>query len=98
MRYQTATGFSRWTLPAFALLWLQGCASGPDTVYMDRPVEIPVPFVQVIDQRLTLDCEPRTDIPQSGKLTVRQAKDRLAAVEDALAFCRNQLAEIRAVR
>lgn len=98
MRYQTASSFSMSTLPVFALLLLQGCESGPDTVYLDRPVEIPVPFVQVIDQRLTIDCEPRTDIPQSGKLTVRQAKDRLAAVEDALAFCRAQIAEIRAVR
>ena len=81
-----------------ALLVLSGCASEPQTVYVERPIEVPVPFIQALDPRLTVDCQPRTDVPQSGRLTVGQVLDRLGAVEDALALCRNQLAEIRSTR
>jgi hypothetical protein len=51
--------------------------------------------VKKIDDRLTADCEPRTSVPFDGSLTVDDAQKRLAAVEDALALCRNQVAEIR---
>jgi hypothetical protein len=64
-------------------------------VYRDRPVEVPVPVVQKVPGRLTADCEPRTAVPFSGALLVGDVLDRLAAVEDALAICRNQVAEIR---
>lgn len=96
MQFPTVHGFwkSTWLLPA--LTGLAGCGSVPQTVYVDRPIEVPVPFVQTIDPRLTADCEPRTDVPQAGRLTVAQVLDRLGAVEDALALCRNQVAEIRA--
>jgi len=57
-----------------------------------------VPVVQKVDDRLTADCEPRTDVPYAGALTVKDVLDRLAATEDALATCRNQVAEIRAAQ
>ncbi len=80
-----------------ALIALVGCESVPQLVYRDRVVEKPVPVVQSIDPRLSKDCQPQTDVPQTGALTAAQVLDRLAAVEDALAFCRGQLGEIRAL-
>lgn len=88
----------RLTLLLCALLVLSACGNAPQVVYRDRAVEVPVPVVQPLDPRLTADCPARTDVPQTGPLTVRQALDRLAAVEDALATCRNQVAVMREAR
>lgn len=65
---------------------------------MDRTIEVPVPVVQPIPDRLTRDCEPRTDVTYDGPLTVALVLERLAAVEDALAVCRNQVGELRGAR
>lgn len=51
-----------------------------------------------MDPRLTADCVPRTDLPPDGPLTINAMKERLAAVEDALAICRNDKALQRAAR
>lgn len=67
-------------------------------MYQDRPVPVPVPVVQKVDERLTRDCEPKTDVPYAGALTVGDVLARLAATEDALAICRNQVAEIRGAK
>lgn len=64
-------------------------------MFKDRVIKIPVPVRAELDPRLTADCPPRFDVPTSGRLTVLSALDRLAAVEEALAQCRNQLSEIR---
>lgn len=64
-------------------------------VYRDRPVEIPVPTLKPLPESLTRDCMPRTQVPYSGALTVGDALERLAAVEDALALCWGQIAAIR---
>jgi hypothetical protein len=97
--YQIARRCWRWILPVPVLLMLLACESAPpQVVYVDRPVEVPVPVVQKVEERLTQDCEPRTDVPYSGALPVGAALERLAAVEDALAICRNQVAEIRGAK
>lgn len=75
---------------------LQGCASAP-VARSTEPVEIPTPVVEKIDQALTKDCEPHYRYPKAS-LKIRDIKDRLAATEDALAICRNQLENIRAVQ
>lgn len=67
-------------------------------VYRDRPVEVPKPVVRPVPDRLTRDCVPATAVPFDGALTVKDVLDRLAAVEDALALCRNQVAEIRGAK
>jgi hypothetical protein len=54
-----------------------------------------VPVVQPIDPRLTADCVPSTSVPADGPLTLRQALERLDAVEFALDLCRNDKAELR---
>lgn len=59
-------------------------------------MEVPVPVVQKLPADLVKDCQPRTSVPEHGALTVDDTLERLAAVEDALAFCRNQLGVIRA--
>ena len=64
-------------------------------VYRDRTIEVPVPVVRPLPARLTADCEPRVRVPADGPLTVAAVLDRLAATEDALAVCRNQLGELR---
>lgn len=95
MRYPAVMSFWPSILLLCALLGLQGCESAPRVVYRDRIVNNPVPVVQQVDPRLTADCEPKTDIPQTGKLTTKDAMERLAAVEDALAICRNDKARLR---
>lgn len=97
MRNRIARRCSRWTLPALALLTLSACAHEPETVFRDQLVEVPVPVVQRLPERLTRDCEPRTGVPFAGALTVADVLERLAAVEDALAVCRAQAGELRAV-
>lgn len=86
---------SNWILPLLVLGTLSACASGPPVVWRDRIVPKPVPVVQPIDPRLTEDCPPSTSVPAQGPLTVRQALERLEAVEFALDLCRNDKAELR---
>lgn len=62
------------------------------------PIRVPVPVVKPLPDRLVRDCAPRTGVPATGALTVGDALERLAAVEDAIAICRNQLGEIRAAQ
>ncbi len=73
---------------------LAGCAS-ERVVTRVEVKELPVPVVEKIDPSLTKDCEPKYRYPASS-LKIRDIKDRLAATEDALAICRNQLENIRA--
>ena len=73
------------------LLLLAGCK----TVYVDRPVEVPVPVFQPIAPAAVADCPPDYRIPDH-ELTVRQAVARLHSVEAALAACRARMAQIRA--
>jgi len=73
---------------------LTACGAAPP-VFTDRTVEIPVAVVKPLPERLTADCKPAVDVPATGPLPVSLAFSRLAAVEDALAACRAQLAEIR---
>lgn len=84
-------------MPLCALLALPGCAT-ERVVYRDRVVEVPLPVPAKLDPMLTADCAPETVLPPSGSLPVSDALDRLAAVEDALALCRKQLAEIRSTQ
>jgi hypothetical protein len=58
-------------------------------------VKVPYPVVEKLSDELTRDCEPRYRYPSSA-MTVEAVKDRLEAVEDALAICRNEKALIRA--
>lgn len=81
-----------------ALATLTGCASEPPVVYRDRLVEVPLPVRAKIDPQLVADCEPRYDPPQAGPLPVDSALQRLAAVEDALEMCRQQLEALRQVK
>lgn len=71
---------------------LPGCAN---VRYKDRVTEVPVPVRVPVDPRLTADCAPRFDVPGAGPLTLFDVLSRLAAAEEALQQCRNQLNEIR---
>ena len=82
--------------PPFALALLTGCASAPQVVYRDRPISVPVPVVRPLPAELTADCPPAGGVAP-GALTVGAVLTRLADVEDALAKCRGQLAQIRAL-
>ena len=62
---------------------------------MERAVEIPVPVLKPLPERLTRDCTPRTEVPYNGALTVADVLERLAAVEDALAGCWGRITTIR---
>lgn len=95
MKTQTVRRCSPWILLASALPLLQACETVPEVVYRDRPVEVPVPVVQKLPDRLTRDCPPDFQIPMSGALTVDDSNKRLASLEDALVTCRMQLWEIR---
>lgn len=75
---------------------LAGCASGPK-VGPTTVVDNPEPVVEKIDPRLVKDCEPRYLYP-AGSMSIAAITDRAAAVEDALAICRNQLELIRAAQ
>lgn len=81
-----------------ALVMLTGCANEPTVVYKDRLVEVPLPVRTPLDSRLVADCEPRYDPPQTGPLPVDSALQRLAAVEDALEMCRQQLEALRQLK
>lgn len=61
----------------------------------ERVIRVPTPVVQPVDPRLTADCVPATSVPAEGALTVRDALERLDAVEFALAGCRSQIEQIR---
>lgn len=98
MRYPTVPRCCAWISLLSALLSLAGCANEPRVVYRDRTIEVPVAVVEKTDPRLTADCAPRTDLPPDGPLTIRAMKERLAAVEDALAICRNDKALLRATQ
>lgn len=74
------------------VLFLAGCTR---IVYVDKPVEIPVPIVKPLPAVLVADCPPDYRIPDH-ELTVRQAVARLHSVEAALAACRARMAQIRA--
>ena len=67
-------------------------------MYRDRVVEVPLPVPAKLDPKLTADCAPEATLSPRGSLPVSHALDRLAAVEDALALCRKQLAEIRSTQ
>jgi hypothetical protein len=58
-------------------------------------VEVKVPVKVPIDPRLLADCAAHYLFPQTDKLTVGQAADRLHATEDALALCANQIQLIK---
>ena len=59
-----------------------------------KTVQVPIPVIEKVDPRLIQDCEPRYMYPKDS-MTVEAVTDRLAAVEDALAICRNDKALIR---
>ncbi len=80
-----------------ALAILTACAPAP-VVYRDRLVEVPVAVRAPLDAALTADCVPKADVPAEGAVTVDDALDRLAAVEEALIQCRAQLGEIRKIK
>lgn len=77
------------------LVVMSGCASEPTVVYQDRLIEVPVPVIQKVPEKLTRDCVPDTDIPKTGKLPIGDVLKRLDAVEFALDLCRNDKEEIR---
>lgn len=82
-------------LSLLALASLAGCETPP--VVRTETVEVPVPVVKPLDPHLTADCEPRfyyLQAPITGEVLI----DRLTAVELALAICRNQLENIRALQ
>lgn len=87
-----------WQLPVLPMLMLYGCASEPQVVFRDRPVEVPVAVVKPLPERLTRDCAPKTQVPYNGALTVADLLERLAAVEDSNALCWGQITEIRAMQ
>jgi hypothetical protein len=60
-------------------------------------VEVPVPVVRPLPDAYTKDCEPRQRYP-STSITVEALVDRAIALELALATCRNQLENIRALQ
>lgn len=80
-----------------ALSLLAGCATEPRTVTRTVTVEVPVPVVKPLPSELTRDCQPRVNYPDTS-MTVEAIVDRLQAVEDALAICRNEKALIRALQ
>lgn len=97
MTFPHAKSFST-LISLLALATLAGCASEPVVVYKDRLVEVPLPVRTPPDPRLVADCEPRYDPPQTGPLPVASALERLAAVEDALEMCRQQLEALRQLK
>lgn len=98
MRYQPVKRYSRLILLLCAEGLLSACESGPQTVYVDRIVEKPVPVLKKLDSQLTKDCAPSYLLPQEGPLTIKMAIDRLEASEVANSLCRNQLELIRAAQ
>lgn len=92
MHYLRVRLFCGLTLLLCALVALSGCGS---VRYVDRVTEVSTPVRVPVDSRLTIDCEPGYQPPQSGPITLGDALARLASVEEALAQCRAQLDEIR---
>lgn len=97
MRSPTAKHYWRPISLLCALLALTACGS-ERVVYRDRVVEVPQPVPAKLDPALTADCPPRGELPATGRLPVGSVLDRTAAVEDALALCREQLKEIRSTQ
>ena len=60
-------------------------------------VRVPVPVVKKLDPALLRECLARYRYP-ADRLTVEDLTERLAAVEDALALCANQVEAIRAAQ
>lgn len=76
---------------------LSACETTPPPVRSET-VEVKVPVKVPVDQRLLADCTPKYLYPQTDKLTVEQALDRLNATEAALAMCANQIELIKAAQ
>lgn len=96
-RSPTVKHLCRWIFSGFALLLL--CACGQTLpVIQTKTVEVKVPVVVPIDQRLLLACKARYSFPDADRLTVEAAADRLTAAEGALAICNNQIELIRAAQ
>jgi len=75
---------------------LAGCKSAPPAVRTEF-VNVPVPVVKKLADELTRDCVPVVNY-KADRMTVGDVVERLAAVEDALAICRNEKALIRAAQ
>lgn len=95
MRNQTARRSWLSTTSAFVLLTLAGCASAPQVVVRYETVKVPVLVVQKIDPELLKPCIARFRYRPDG-MPIRDMRERLAAVEDALAICWNQIENIAA--
>lgn len=75
-------------------LVLGGCCGQPKIIVRTETIEVPVPTVVAVPVELSADCPPS---PLPEKLTIGAIFDRLASVETALARCRRQLTQIRAL-
>lgn len=97
---RTRTARSSWlsTLSALVLTTVTGCASGPpEVVTKVQTVEIQVPVLVPIPPEYLSPCYVHYLYPKVG-LPVRSLIERLAATEDALAVCSNQIENIIAVQ
>lgn len=87
----------RYLRPICVLLALASLTACANSKLVTKAVEVPVPVRATLPSSLTADCEPKYRY-SADDLTVEAIVDRLAAVEVALAICRNQFEVIRAMK
>lgn len=86
--------YCRWIYSAFVLFALSGCETTPVVSYETKTVYVPVE--KAIDKDLLKPCVVQYQYPQTDKLIIDEALERLHAAEDALALCANQIEVIQA--
>lgn len=97
MRSPTANVLWRLILSACVLSTLGACETAPKVVTEYVPVEVQVPVVVKIDPDLLKPCIVRYRYKPTG-MPIADMRERLAAVEDALAICWNQIENIAAAQ
>lgn len=97
MRNPIASNYRTLTSRLCVLLLLAGCVSEPEVVVKTVTVKVPVPVLEKLDSKLLVECVARYQY-SPFHLSVRAMRERLEAVEDALAMCANQIELIRAAQ
>ena len=87
--FRTASACWRLTWLPCALLTLAGCT--PQTIYRDRPVQVPVPVPTPVPAELVADCQPE---PLAGT-SIGQVLDHARSVDGCLEQMRVQARALR---